>query len=552
MRYKLCGLFLGAFLFVFVPVIYGATQDVGGGLYYDTSSGRYCTNSSGCDYSNPTDIDQARADLAAQKEAVAQEAIKRAVENALKAGLTITAPPQDKCLAGTKIPSARQCTAVINGAYVPITYCIGDETVGPCRGERVNPAVAAISAIEQSTRTGKNCVAQMVGFPGVDPNTGLGYYYNIDCGDMSTRAGGNVSPSVSTSGTPKFSSGQNTGGVNNVGGTGSTGGAGSTSAYVNSLLNVIRSMTATSKIAISNTTGQVTAGTASNTAFPASITPNSRILQIISQANVLLYNSLTSNEKIDLTNYLAVNRTALIDQNFQTFAPGSVFAWALSMGTNTTLNAQALSLGFTNLNPVAMLFVKTPGATIPANTAGTGSNCLTFASGWTGCIPSTGGAPTAPNTITFPMAVTVNIPILNIRTEPNTTSRIINSFQNRAIFTAGNLVDGENIDGNNKWLSFVYGTMPAYVWSGGTAQSPITPAAINFPVTVTVISTLPLNVRNAPRTDAVPVTQLKGGDTFSASGIMDGENVEGNNQWWVFLRGSAPVYVWSGGASVVH
>lgn len=86
-----------------------------------------------------------------------------------------------------------------------------------------------------------------------------------------------------------------------------------------------------------------------------------RMQQIISQANVLLYSSLTSDEKGALFAYLSVHPSALIDQPFQTFAPGSVFAWALSMGTSTTLNAAAKSLGFTTYNPVAGVFVKTPG-----------------------------------------------------------------------------------------------------------------------------------------------------------------------------------------------
>ena len=594
MKYKLFGLFFVVlFAFVFIPITNGATQDNGGGIYYDTVTGRYCENSSGCPMDSATDIDEARA--------IRQAAIDAEFDRkyAAAGGTPITPTgvvPANQCISGTMTGSiysdgTGQCSAFINGRNQTISYCTGKETTGACRPDRINATAAANAALKLSMRTGQSCTAKLVGFPGVDPNTGLGYYYFSDCGGDGGSGGGSAGGS-----TLPGSSSQ-----------GTAGSAGSFSSWATNTLNIIRGMISTAQSTLaSRTPGQITAGavpsTVLNTVAPVSTVSNSRIQDIISQANVLLYSSLSASEQTALTNYLTINRSALLDQNFQTFAPGSVFAWALSMGTSTTLNDLARSLGFTNLNPTnpdpAMWrFVKTPSASTPTPVSTpTNANICCSYTGWYECggsIPNNpsptltpyyvngvstlgtrqcGVQPTATTTpvgtqptrqiqpypdtalptISFPATITVTAELLRIRTEPNTQSRQINSFQRRATFTALNIVPGENVEGNNQWFSFIYGTMPAYVWSGGTAQSPIAPATINFPVNVIVISTLPLNVRNAPGTDAVPITQFQNGDTFSAGNIVEGESVEGNNKWWVFLRGSVPVYVWSGGAAVVH
>ncbi len=70
-------------------------------------------------------------------------------------------------------------------------------------------------------------------------------------------------------------------------------------------------------------------------------------------------------------------------------------------------------------------------------------------------------------TISFPATLKVIANLLNIKTYPNIESRTINQYQKDATFIAGNIVDGENVSGNNKWYVIIYGNMPAYVWSGG-------------------------------------------------------------------------------------
>lgn len=337
--------------------------------------------------------------------------------------------------------------------------------------------------------------------PAVCP-VGTGQCYTPILGDKP------YSGATSGSGIP---SGGSTGTRTNYSGSGSTlpgsssgqsaGGAGSVSAYVNSLMNIVRSMIATSKSAITSTSGQVTPGAVTNPVAPVSaVVSNSRIQDIISQANVLLYSSLSASEQTALTNYLVINRSALLDQNFQTFAPGSVFAWALSMGTSTTLNDLAKSLGFTNLNPTnpdpAMWrFVKTPSTatstpvSIPANA----NICCSF-TGWYAC----GGS------------------------IPNNPSPVLTPYYINGVSTLGTRKCGVQ-----------------------TATATIN--TVSFPATIITTTDL-LNVRSAPNTQSIPLRQLAKGETFSVSNITDGEVVSGNGKWWVTLVGSAPAYIWSGGA----
>lgn len=493
MKYKLFGLFFVVlFAFVFIPITNGAMQDNGNGIYYDTVSGRYCTSSSGCSMDNPTDIDEARAKRQAEIDAEFNRRYTVAGGTPITPTGTV---PDNQCIVGTMTGSisglggSGQCSAFINGRNQTIMYCTGVETTGPCRPARINATAAANAALEQSMRTGQTCTARQVGFPGVDSNTGLNYYYFTDCG------GGNSGDS----------GGGSTGG-STTGGTGSSSGlsAGSISTWATNTLNILRGMISTAQSTLaSRTSGQVTGGVVSNPVVPASITPTSRILQIISQANVLLYSSLTSNEQIDLTNYLAVNRSALLDQNFQTFAPGSVFAWALSMGTSTTLNDLAKSLGFTNLNPTnpdpAMWrFVKAPSATTPAPVSiPSNANICCSYTGWYAC----GGS------------------------IPNNPSPTLTPYYVNGVSTLGTRQCG--------------------------VQPTTTTPADSFPTTIRVITDV-LNVRSAPNTQSIVIKQLTKGETFSVSNIKDGEVVSGNGKWWVTLVGSAPAYIWSGGATVIR
>lgn len=59
--------------------------------------------------------------------------------------------------------------------------CVGNETVGPCRPERINIGAAIEAARKESISTKDNCKAQYVSHPFVSPDTGLSGYYYTHC-----------------------------------------------------------------------------------------------------------------------------------------------------------------------------------------------------------------------------------------------------------------------------------------------------------------------------------------------------------------------------------
>ncbi len=471
------------------------------------------------------------------------------------AKLGVPVPDYSNCLAGTVNTNSLQCGVYINGQYTTVGICPAGATTGSCSLERTNLAFATEAAKRRSLATGQSCSVDTLNWPGIDPVTSLNYSYSINCSGGSTSGGGG---------------GTSSGGSTSQ--TSSSGQGGSTSAYINSLMNIVRSMITASQSAISrNTSVQNTNYVAptvatQNTTTNTATTNTTNTTTTITSGNTLFTSNVSSVMYVGdpwsvFVSGLKPNETIYATGGKKT---GSVVptdktpyvANSLGIMTKTGIHA-ADAVGDWQLvwTRADGTILKTLIFSVQNKIAGTGSDCLTFASGWIGCLPSsTPTTPTSaqPSTASFPMTVTVNIPILNIRTEPNTASRAINSFQNRATFTAGNIVDGENVEGNNKWFSFIYGTMPAYVWSGGTAQSPVAPTVTTFPVNVTVISTLPLNVRNAPNISAAVVKQLNNSDIFTAGNMVEGDSVEGNNKWWVTVEGTMPAYVWSGGAAVVH
>lgn len=225
---------------------------------------------------------------------------------------------------------------VKNASGGELTKSITAKTFPRCTGAIYTNATASqdCAALTQKigTALGKNitCASKQVGMPFADANTGLNYYYDATC----TMDGVGGLGAQLLAGYEGFS-----GPVNN-----------------RSLSWNSNSSTWNNYVSLSQPVSSVQVTTSS--------VSDARIQQIITQANVLQYSSLTSDEKNALYAYLSANGSALINQNFQTFAPGSVFAWALGMGTETTLNAAAKSLGFTTLNPLTVMFVKTPGYTI--------------------------------------------------------------------------------------------------------------------------------------------------------------------------------------------
>lgn len=215
-----------------------------------------------------------------------------------------------------------------------LTKTMTVKTFPRCTGQIYSDSAASQTCASLAESVGKSlglsisCSSKQVS-TGFDPNTGLNYYYDATC----TVNGQDGNAAQLLAGYEGF-----TGTVN--------GHYLTWSGNINGWNNLA---------AVSGSTSSQTTTTSASDA---------RVQQIITQANTIMYSSLTSDEKNALNAYLIANGSALINQHFQYFAPGSVFAWALGMGTDTTLNAAAKSLGFTTLNPVSGVFVVTPGYTI--------------------------------------------------------------------------------------------------------------------------------------------------------------------------------------------
>jgi hypothetical protein len=86
----------------------------------------------------------------------------------------------------------------LNSGNIFITTCNGtNNTNGACSPLRINQCASDRAA----QATGPGCVSVKTGFPGVDPNTGLNYYYQVNCNTNSGTSGGTTSGSGGTSGT---------------------------------------------------------------------------------------------------------------------------------------------------------------------------------------------------------------------------------------------------------------------------------------------------------------------------------------------------------------
>lgn len=211
------------FCLVLVPTAQAVLLDLGGGGFYDTSTGMY-QNADGSIKSSTSD------------------GFSAAVNTSLNGIVNMnTAPlgeaPSNNCVSGTESVLANgsgQCQAYINSKLTTISYCTGSEISGPCRPERIDAISAATSAANQARATGQSCTAQFVGFPGVDPNTGLSYYYNISCngGTSSTGTGGSGSSAGTTNQTTTTSSAQN---------------------YISSLTSILNSLTASARSVLNTT-----------------------------------------------------------------------------------------------------------------------------------------------------------------------------------------------------------------------------------------------------------------------------------------------------------
>ncbi len=112
---------------------------------------------------------------------------------------------------------------------------------------------------------------------------------------------------------------------------------------------------------------------------------------------------------------------------------------------------------------------------------------------------------------------------------------------------------GSNIPAAETKLDTNIGQIAQQFYGGSSTPAPTptptpTPAPVSqYPKTVTVIVPA-LMVRSAPNSSAslAGSQRLSQGESFTVTGKVSGESVDGNNQWWVSQYGN---YVWTGGTT---
>lgn len=65
--------------------------------------------------------------------------------------------------------------------------------------------------------------------------------------------------------------------------------------------------------------------------------------------------------------------------------------------------------------------------------------------------------------------VKVSVNVLNIRLKPNTKSKVLGQLAKNEKIRAYNLVSGEKVGKNDKWIKIKYNKKSAYIWSGGVS-----------------------------------------------------------------------------------
>lgn len=159
-----------------------------------------------------------------------------------------------------------------------------------------------------------------------------------------------------------------------------------------------------------------------------------------------------------------------------------------------------------------------------------------------------GGA--TPPPVSPPSAVlglaTVIATAVNVRTQPTSKSPQGGSklMSKGMTFEYVAIVDGESVDGNNKWLKSKFGNYVSARWlsygAAALAPAPQPPTKRN-----TALTTGPCNVRVAPRVNANlgGSRTLPAGVTFTFVRIVKGDSVRGNSNWYESDKGN---FVWAG------
>jgi hypothetical protein len=133
------------------------------------------------------------------------------------------------------------------------------------------------------------------------------------------------------------------------------------------------------------------------------------------------------------------------------------------------------------------------------------------------------------------------------RDQPKKAGKEIKVFEPNDVLTFKGFVNGETVDGNNKW--FVGAFTNGYAWSGAfTNTSTIGLPDLTTPTDPLVkITNASVNFRSSPKIDGSNnlVIAYPAGSEIKMKAYLNGETVQNNSVW--FVSEQRGLYAWSGG-----
>jgi hypothetical protein len=137
------------------------------------------------------------------------------------------------------------------------------------------------------------------------------------------------------------------------------------------------------------------------------------------------------------------------------------------------------------------------------------------------------------------------------REQPNTSARIIEVFTPPEAVNFKGFVRGESVDGNDIWFvgrfTGGYSHSSGYTDSSTNGLPDLQPAEKPLTANQRKVGTDAMNIRSSAKVDTVNnnvVRLIQPGEVITVKGFVVGQNVDGNNRWFVLEDGT---FTWSGG-----
>lgn len=137
------------------------------------------------------------------------------------------------------------------------------------------------------------------------------------------------------------------------------------------------------------------------------------------------------------------------------------------------------------------------------------------------------------------------------REQPNTSARIIEVFTPPEAVNFKGFVRGESVDGNDIWFvgrfTGGYSHSSGYTDSSTNGLPDLQPAEKPLTANQRKVGTDAMNIRSSAKVDTVNnnvVRLIQPGEVITIKGFVVGQNVDGNNRWFVLEDGT---FTWSGG-----